>query len=213
MDFGDETCIDCCQNFITDEENCFVMVCTKPHLLVFAKFCKYPLWPAKVMKVEENLVRVEFFGDHKEADIPSEDCFLLTAKLLSKTTNNESFKEALEELKIHIQKIKERFGSFIPFESKMTISADNWENQLEQMIPGAFNKKPSTAPAAEGPIKRTVSVSELFYEDIQEIKTNINEIKSKLKHLKKQKTISLPCICVFAFVLLSIIFFNNIAHE
>ncbi|XP_031636681.1 protein kinase C-binding protein 1-like [Contarinia nasturtii] len=134
-----QTCPDCFENYFVDEKNYFTMVCTKPHLLVFAQLENYPAWPAKVMKVEENVVNVEFFGDHTEDDVPFEKCYLYTYAMAHQKTRKLNLKIALNELDVHVENVKARYGSFVPFPSKVPISADNWQAQLKLMMPGAFD--------------------------------------------------------------------------
>lgn len=36
-------------------------------------------WPAKAMKIHENLINVEYFGDHTQDDIDPNSCILYTS--------------------------------------------------------------------------------------------------------------------------------------
>lgn len=71
-----KNCAECFQYWISGEEDFFEMACSKPHLLVFAKFKEWPPWPGKVMEIYDNSANIEFFGEHTEAEIPLESCFL-----------------------------------------------------------------------------------------------------------------------------------------
>lgn len=53
-----EYCGDCYKNRV--EPNYFTLVCSKPYPLLWAKFDKYPYWPAKLISVIENHLYVQF---------------------------------------------------------------------------------------------------------------------------------------------------------
>lgn len=73
-----EKCTDCYINQFRC--NAFTMVCSKPHLLVWAQYTGHPYWPAKVMmskkKQGPKSLLVHFFGDHTSASISYKDAFL-----------------------------------------------------------------------------------------------------------------------------------------
>lgn len=69
-----EYCGDCYKNRV--EPNYFTLVCSKPHPLLWAKFDKYPYWPANLISVKENHLYVQFFGDHTAEDIPYNKCYM-----------------------------------------------------------------------------------------------------------------------------------------
>lgn len=71
-----QDCAECFENWVHDNFAYFVQVCNTPHLLVLAKFGGFRYWPAKVMSVAGDKVTVEFFGDHSQADVPQENCYL-----------------------------------------------------------------------------------------------------------------------------------------
>lgn len=71
-----QACAECFQSWIDDRYNFFTNVCSKPHLLVFAKVASYLPWPAKVMSTCGDKVNVEFFGDHSQADVSFKQCTL-----------------------------------------------------------------------------------------------------------------------------------------
>ena len=54
----------------------FTMVCTEPHLIVWARLGGFSYWPAKLMSATEHMVNVRFFGDYTHADIPANNCYL-----------------------------------------------------------------------------------------------------------------------------------------
>ncbi|XP_043229629.1 zinc finger MYND domain-containing protein 11-like isoform X1 [Amphibalanus amphitrite] len=52
-------------------KNWFCRPCRPPHQLVYAKQKGYPFWPAKVMKIENEMYDVRFFGEPHERAIVS----------------------------------------------------------------------------------------------------------------------------------------------
>lgn len=70
------TCPECFEYWANDPNDYFTKVCAKPHLIVYAKAEGHKFWPAKVMSVNGNLVNVEFFGEHSQADVPAKLCIL-----------------------------------------------------------------------------------------------------------------------------------------
>lgn len=83
-------CSECFRAWTEDRLTYFTRACSKPHLLIFAKTPDNPLWPAKVMQIKGDLVNVEFFGDHTQADIPAKDCFLYSERLPGRNTKQEN---------------------------------------------------------------------------------------------------------------------------
>lgn len=72
-----DTCHECYLNANTCKTDWFVEVCSRPHILVWAKLKGFPCWPAKAMTTNlQGMVDVRFFGDHDRAFVPIRDCFL-----------------------------------------------------------------------------------------------------------------------------------------
>ncbi|XP_055306193.1 MYND-type zinc finger-containing chromatin reader Zmynd8-like [Sitodiplosis mosellana] len=142
------TCSDCFEYWANDSQNYFTKVCTKPHLIVYAKVdgCR-KFWPAKVMSVNGNMVNVEFFGDHTQDDVRAEKCVLYTRHTLRRK-NASPFNDAILELDGHIKNIEEKFGPMCRASSKITLDPKNVEKQLMTMIPGAFKRSPDVERAA-----------------------------------------------------------------
>lgn len=89
-------CEECFLNENTHSDY-FTMICAKPHMIVWAKLSTYPYWPAKLMRVNENFVRVQFFGDHKYADISVKNCFLYSrSSPRTKNTCSETMNRSLQ---------------------------------------------------------------------------------------------------------------------
>lgn len=63
------------------EEKWFCIPCNPPHPLVYAKQKGYSYWPAKVMKFEDGIYDVRFFGIlHNRAEINKQYIKPITAK-------------------------------------------------------------------------------------------------------------------------------------
>lgn len=91
-----KTCAECFEYWANDVADFFSRVCTKPHLICYAKMDGYPYWPAKVLRINGGMANCEFFGDHSQADIPLTHCFLYSEEFDGKNTRNRSFNKALE---------------------------------------------------------------------------------------------------------------------
>lgn len=83
-------------NFMTQFVKFMTKIGPPPHLLVFVKLNKHPVWPGKVMSINGKMTNVEFFGDHKQDDIPLSKCYLYSEKFYPKSPKNENLIEALE---------------------------------------------------------------------------------------------------------------------
>lgn len=70
------------------------IVCSKPHLIVWAQCGEYPYWPAKVARIEKTKfpVRVHFLGHNSEAPVTYSNCYLY-----SKEDPNEYFTDEYKE--------------------------------------------------------------------------------------------------------------------
>lgn len=83
-----DTCFECYLNANSKKENWFVEVCSKPHMVLWAKLKGFPYWPAKAMALQNaQLVDVRFFGDHDRAFVPIKDCFLYSQSDPNPPTN------------------------------------------------------------------------------------------------------------------------------
>lgn len=54
----------------------------------------YPYWPAKVMSVNGDNVRVEFFGEHTRAEVSASNCHLYRKP--SKRSKNADFNASIK---------------------------------------------------------------------------------------------------------------------
>lgn len=75
----------------------FTMTCKEPHLIVWAKKVGFNYWPAKLMSIDGQLINVRFFGDHKPADVPANNCYLYSETNPNRSRNaSYHYKSALK---------------------------------------------------------------------------------------------------------------------
>lgn len=68
-------CSECYANAYYHPLDSFVLPCEKPHLLIWVDCEDYGFWPAKMIKFDdENMVWVQYFGDHTSAVVTSSNC-------------------------------------------------------------------------------------------------------------------------------------------
>ncbi|RXG72320.1 Zinc finger MYND domain-containing protein 11 [Armadillidium vulgare] len=86
-----------------NERYWFCKPCNPPHELVFAKEKGFPYWPAKVLKVENDIYHVRFFGNqHQIADVDKSCIKPITTSLHSiQVKRTSAWIKAYEELKKH----------------------------------------------------------------------------------------------------------------
>lgn len=147
-----ETCFECYQK-ANQSADWFVEVCTKPHILLWAKLKGFPHWPAKGMAVNSaGLVDVRFFGDHDRAWVPVKDCYLYSEKdpNTSGKTKRNNMSECLKEVDIHIEKLKDKYGEFRYAPFMANFDPNNELSQLQSMLPN-YKEPESTVSAPEIP--------------------------------------------------------------
>lgn len=94
-------CPECYWNLNENPKMGFTYVCAQPHLLVWAKFDKYPLWPAKVMSVKDDGIEVQFFGsDHPRSTVSANKCFLHSGVLSPSPAIEKSFPAIIEAISV-----------------------------------------------------------------------------------------------------------------
>lgn len=89
-------CAECFEHWIIDPNNYFVLVCSKPHLIVYAQVEGFPYWPSKVMSINGNVANVAFFGDHTQADVPAKKCILYAKRNPIQDATLSDYNSALE---------------------------------------------------------------------------------------------------------------------
>ncbi|KAK3929050.1 Protein kinase C-binding protein 1 [Frankliniella fusca] len=186
-----ENCPDCYNYAYTADENWFIQVCQKPHVLVWAKLKGFPYWPAKAMRYNSDAIDVRFFGAHDRAWIPARDCYLYsqenpnpnaptktqpTQASLKKRNPKNNLDICIEELESHIQLLKERFSTFQYAPPKTPVNPKNLESHLKFMLPEY--KQNETKPAT--PSKS----SQLKRNSIENLKTDALSIEPIIKRMK-----------------------------
>lgn len=75
-------CFECYSKANENPSGWVTMVCTRPHLVIWAKVNSYNHWPGKLMTINERTgtINVRFFGDHTYANVPASKCFLYSEK-------------------------------------------------------------------------------------------------------------------------------------
>lgn len=117
--FEAKRCFNCVHNYYSlDPEEVFVAVCQYPHMIVWAKFSGEPFWPAKVIRVDSDKMKVEvkFFGEHTKstldllADPPVVYFYTRTYYWWEKFSfgkkKERSLELAIHEAKEHVKQIK-----------------------------------------------------------------------------------------------------------
>uniref|UniRef100_A0A1B0ESV0 Putative kinase c-binding protein 1 n=1 Tax=Lutzomyia longipalpis TaxID=7200 RepID=A0A1B0ESV0_LUTLO len=128
-----ETCSECYYNANT-QKDWFVEVCTKPHILLWAKLKGFPYWPAKGMAVNG------------------------TTSVDGKTKRN-NIERCIKEIDVHIAKIKDKFGEFHYPEFRTPYDPQNEIKQLQLMIPSYMCDKKNLAKVLNPKIPPTTTTS------------------------------------------------------
>lgn len=137
------------------------MVCTEPHIIVWAKKMGFAYWPAKMISIVGQLINVRFFGDHTSVTVPAVDCFLYSNTPPNRCRNTtSSYKSALrvrrfsgtfswkqswywathflfclQEADFYILSIREKFGSYHLAKTKTVLNLAALDKQIVQVIP------------------------------------------------------------------------------
>ncbi|RWS07351.1 zinc finger MYND domain-containing protein 11-like protein [Dinothrombium tinctorium] len=88
----------------------FSTPCNPPHELVFAKQKGFPFWPAKVIKVDNGVYDVRFFGSFHERALVEKDCIrpiTTSTTELKITKKSAQLARAFDELKKHQRLLEE----------------------------------------------------------------------------------------------------------
>lgn len=96
-----QKCADCYVHNHFDDTFLATFVCSKPHLIVWARFDIYPYWPAKIMVDVEKSKKLEvlFFGVHNSAKVSYKNCFFYC----NQDPNNYAGDRYKEEIKVAIE--------------------------------------------------------------------------------------------------------------
>ncbi len=98
-------------------------------MLVWAKIRGFPYWPGKILRILNGDLDVRFFGAHDRALVQPVNSLWLSkdypATSIARSNNSFEFKFSLSELKVHIDRLMLRFGSFnyAPIRTPVNLSA------------------------------------------------------------------------------------------
>ncbi|XP_031634382.1 protein kinase C-binding protein 1-like [Contarinia nasturtii] len=128
-----------------DSEERFTMLCSRPHLILWAKQRTYPYWPAKLLRYngDNNTFDVRYFGGaHLRAILPVKDCLLYSRQNPSTSIGRlkGSLNEAVKEAECYIKKLIAKYGQFNLAEPLSFIHGNNLERHLYDTIPGAWKE-------------------------------------------------------------------------
>lgn len=68
-------CTQCFTNAYNHRDDGFVLVCQRPHPVIWAQSSGFSYWPAKAMRANKNQLRVRYFGDHTNDVVPFGKCY------------------------------------------------------------------------------------------------------------------------------------------
>lgn len=167
-----ELCGQCHKRWILPKDIRFLEVCEKPHLLLWAKLKGFPYWPAKLLKITDDMAQVYYFGDHERSLVPLKNCFLYSKEDPNKNINKKrmAFDRSkqvkcenaifvnkniikckivffFQEIEVHIEKIREKFGSFNYARYKTPLNEQLIEQQIANMIPDKRTDNSTSTPA------------------------------------------------------------------
>lgn len=153
--FNIETCSECfVKSSSKTKDDWFTKVCAKPHLLIWAKLSGYPYWPAKAMGAYDDVLNVQFFGEHERAFVPAKDCFLYSREdpnpVQPKTFRQQNFLNCVAEATEYIKNISAKFGQFYYAEFKTPLDPNMLEKYVLETIAGYGSNHPDIIHASQG---------------------------------------------------------------
>ncbi|XP_055306341.1 MYND-type zinc finger-containing chromatin reader ZMYND8-like [Sitodiplosis mosellana] len=137
-------CVECYSNANLHPTDWVIMVCTKPHLVLWAKVGKSKgYWPAKCMLIDGRMVNVRFFGENTEANVPARRCFLYskTNPSSKKIRPSKGYESALEKADEYIENIRTKFSSFHLSDTKTAFDPTMLKQYHLDAIPGYANSQ------------------------------------------------------------------------
>lgn len=167
-----ENCPDCYNYAYTSDENWFIQVCQKPHVLVWAKLKGFPYWPAKAMRHQSDTIDVRFFGAHDRAWVPSRDCYLYSHENPNPNAPNKipptqpqprkrnprnNLDTCIEEVEAHIKLLKERFSVFQYAPLRSAVNHKNLDGHLKAMLPEYNLLESNAATPTKVPLQKRAS--------------------------------------------------------
>ncbi|XP_045489486.1 protein kinase C-binding protein 1 isoform X2 [Pieris rapae] len=131
-----EACPECYAAAHNRRPTWFTDVCSKPHILLWAKLKGFPYWPAKGMSVNgSGVVDVRFFGAHDRAWVPAKDCFLYSEKDPNNVRSKKQIVDSMQEAEQYIRNISRKYGKFVYPPFKTPFEPNKINEQFKMMIP------------------------------------------------------------------------------
>ncbi|XP_045530142.1 protein kinase C-binding protein 1-like isoform X1 [Pieris brassicae] len=131
-----EACPECYAAAHNRRPTWFTDVCSKPHILLWAKLKGFPYWPAKGMSVTgSGVVDVRFFGAHDRAWVPAKDCFLYSEKDPNNVRSKKQIMDSMQEAEQYIRNISRKYGKFVYPPFKTPFEPTKINEQFKMMIP------------------------------------------------------------------------------
>ncbi|XP_055326801.1 MYND-type zinc finger-containing chromatin reader Zmynd8-like [Sitodiplosis mosellana] len=128
------------------------LVCSKPHLVVWAQFDIYPYWPAKILNIYDasRTLEVFFFNDHTSAIVSYDNCFLYCNHDPNDYMTGQykdDIRKAKEEASKYIENIERKFGPLqLPTTFIKPIPGKLDTMHLDEIIPGFRNPEKRVRP-------------------------------------------------------------------
>ncbi|XP_053661187.1 protein kinase C-binding protein 1 [Anopheles marshallii] len=198
-----EPCYECYIHANTRSEQWFTQLCSKPHLLVWAKMRGFPYWPGKLYVISAtNLAYVRFFATHDRSWMAVKDCFLYSKQdpnppknLKNKIT--ASLAQSVTDIEQYITRVREQFSTFNYAPFMELVDPSRFEEQQRAMFPDAFHKNVKvTIKKNKGEMVAVASSSNDDTQTVPATKARLelktNAALANKEPAKKQTIISLP---------------------
>ncbi|XP_060590917.1 MYND-type zinc finger-containing chromatin reader ZMYND8-like isoform X3 [Ruditapes philippinarum] len=200
-----ELCPDCYLNScVRKDDEWFSDTCRVPHTLVWAKLKGYPFWPSKALREVDGQVDVRFFGAHDRSWVPVSQCFLLSKNIptsLQKGKKNNGLDMAIEELNLHVKKLREKFGGFqyAPFRTPYDKSDSYKPITLKPELPSKPNNSLRLSQSKESKTGNSSSFSgskpNILRKSVAKIRNKYNAMVSLKKlELSPEKGKKIPVV-------------------
>ncbi|XP_031637991.1 uncharacterized protein LOC116350359 isoform X2 [Contarinia nasturtii] len=143
-----KNCSECYENAVKYPKRWFTMVCSKLHIVVWAKLPGFTHWPSKVMAINDQQISIDFFGDHTQAKVPAKSCYLYSNKSPKPPrTTSKTYLSALEECNAYIQNVRNKCGSYKLAETKTIFDPASYEDYIDGLF--KVKEEPATVLDSE----------------------------------------------------------------
>ncbi|XP_054706557.1 uncharacterized protein LOC129216368 [Uloborus diversus] len=106
----------------------FSMICTDPHVLIWAKLKGHPFWPSKCLKVIDGKAQIQFFGTHDKNCVEANTCYLLSRNHPNpKYVGQKTYYSSITDLDFYTQNYARKYGPYCYAEDKVQfLPTDKW---------------------------------------------------------------------------------------